>query len=89
MVFFPLLTFPPVFLTLLLRRSALPPGAVSRDGQRLDLGLSVKSDVSDASDTDTGWRRLIGCLKLQVIFRKRVTNYRALLRKVTYEDKAS
>ena len=38
---------------------------------------------------DTGWRRLIGCLKLQVIFRKRATNYRALLRKITYEDKAS
>jgi len=38
---------------------------------------------------DTGWRRLIGCLKLQVIFRKRATNYRALLRKMTYEDKAS
>ena len=28
-----------------------------------------------------GWRRLIGCLKSQVIFRKRATNYRALLRK--------
>ena len=37
----------------------------------------------------TGWRRLIGCLKLQVIIRKRATNYRALLRKMTYEDKAS
>jgi len=37
----------------------------------------------------TGWRRLIGCLKLQVVFRKRATNYRALLRKLTYEDKAS
>jgi len=37
----------------------------------------------------TGWRRLIGCLKLQVIFRKRATDYRALLRKITYEDKAS
>jgi len=37
----------------------------------------------------TGWRRLIGCLKLQVIFRKKATNYRALLRKMTYEDKAS
>ena len=31
---------------------------------------------------------LIGCLKLQVIFRKRATNYRALLRKMTCEDKA-
>jgi len=34
----------------------------------------------------TGWQRLIGCLKLQVIFRKRSTNYRALLRKMTCED---
>jgi len=37
---------------------------------------------------DTGWRRPIGCLDLQVIFRKRATNYRALLWKMTYEDKA-
>jgi len=38
---------------------------------------------------DTGCRRLIECLKLQDIFRKRATNYRALLRKMTQEDKAS
>ena len=37
----------------------------------------------------TGWRRLVGCLKVQIIFRKRATNYRALLRKMTYEDKSS
>jgi len=37
----------------------------------------------------TGWRRPIGCLGLQVIFRKRATNYRALLQKITYKDKAS
>jgi len=37
----------------------------------------------------TGWRRPIGCLKLQVIFCKRATNYRALLRKMIYEDKIS
>jgi len=37
----------------------------------------------------TGRRRPIGCLKLQVIFCKRATNDRALLRKMTYEDKAS
>ena len=37
----------------------------------------------------TGWRRLIGCLKLQVIFHQRSTNSRALLRKMTYKDKAS
>jgi len=35
----------------------------------------------------TGWRRLIECLKLQVTFRQRATNYRALLRKMTCEDK--
>ena len=37
----------------------------------------------------TGWRRLIGCLQLQVILHKRATNYRALLQKMTYEDKTS
>jgi len=31
----------------------------------------------------TGWRRPAGCLKLQVIFCKRATNFRALLRKLT------
>jgi len=33
--------------------------------------------------------RVIGCLKLQIIYRKRATNYGALLRKMTYRDKAS
>jgi len=37
----------------------------------------------------TGRRRPIGCLKLQVVFRKKATNCRALLRKMTNEDKAS
>jgi len=37
----------------------------------------------------TGWPRPIGCLKLQVIFHKRATNYRALLREMTYKEKAS
>ena len=37
----------------------------------------------------SGWRRLLGCLEFLVIFRKRATNYRALLRKMTYEDKTS
>jgi len=31
----------------------------------------------------TGWRR---CLKLQVIFRKRATNYKVLLRTMIHED---
>jgi len=37
----------------------------------------------------TEWRRPVECLKLQVFFRKRATNYRALLRKMTYGDTAS
>jgi len=37
----------------------------------------------------TGWRRPIGCLKLQIIFRQRAVNYWALLRKMKYKDKAS
>jgi len=37
----------------------------------------------------TGWRKCVGCLKLLVIFCKRATNYRALLRKMTCKDKAS
>jgi len=39
--------------------------------------------------TGTGWRRCMECLKFLVSFRKRATNYRALLLKTTYEDKAS
>ena len=37
----------------------------------------------------TGWRRLIGSTKLQIIFHKRATEYRSLLRKMTYKDKGS
>jgi len=37
----------------------------------------------------TGWRRPIRCHRWQVIFRKRATNYRALLREMNYKDKAS
>ena len=35
----------------------------------------------------TGRRRPIGCLELQVNFRKRATNYRAFWRKITYKHK--
>jgi len=37
----------------------------------------------------TRWRRLIGSLKLQIIFHKRATKYRSLLREMTYKDKGS
>jgi len=33
---------------------------------------------------DTGWRKCIGCLSLQACFRKRATNYKTFLRKMTY-----
>jgi len=41
-----------------------------------------------ACHSNTGWRRCIKCLELQVSFHKRATNYRALLRKMTSKDKA-
>jgi len=37
----------------------------------------------------TGWLKCIGCLKLQVSFRKRATNYCVFLRKMTCKDAAS
>jgi len=40
-------------------------------------------------DFPTGWRRLIGSPKSQIIFHKRATKYRSLLRKMTYKDKGS
>jgi len=48
-----------------------------------------KSHTSTHPHTHYDTRRCIGFFKLQVIFRKRATNCRALLRKITYEDKAS
>jgi len=37
----------------------------------------------------TGWRRLIGSPKLQIIFHKRAAKYMSLLRKMIYKDKGS
>ena len=37
----------------------------------------------------TGWRRLIGSPKLQIISHKRATKFRSLLRNMTYKDKGS
>ena len=49
-----------------------------------------KNSRSDSTSLyDTGWRRLIGSLKLQIIFHKRATKYGSLLRKMTYIDKGS
>ena len=51
--------------------------------------LLVSNRRSMCVYSGTGWQRPIGCLKLQVIFRKRATNSKALLWKMTYKDKAS
>jgi len=45
--------------------------------------------ICDSQGHTTGWRRPIGCLKLQDSFRKRATNYRAVLREMTFKDKVS
>jgi len=37
----------------------------------------------------TGWQSLIGSPKLQIIFHKRATEYKSLLRKMIYKDKGS
>ena len=49
----------------------------------------VASDRVSRSPHCTGWRRPLGCLELQVIIRKRATNHRSLLRKMTYKGKVS
>ena len=53
-------------------------------------GWAVSFDkVADSKGSCIGWRRCIGCLRLQVIFCKRSTNYMAFLQKMTCKDKAS
>ena len=42
--------------------------------------------TSPPTSAPTGWRKLIGCLKSQIIFRKRATNYRVILWKMTYNE---
>jgi len=51
--------------------------------------MCLRHPVCTQCTWDTSRRRPIGCLKLQVISHKRANNYRALLRKMTYKDKAS
>ena len=44
--------------------------------------------INSCHNTCTGWRRLIGCLKLQLIFCARATNHRAHLWNMTYTHRA-
>ena len=64
----------------------------NKNSQQSTLMISTISQVNSimvARNHCTGWRRLIGSLKLQIIFHKRATKYRSLLRKMTYKDKGS
>ena len=45
--------------------------------------------VSSRPSDTTGWWRLIGSPKLQIIFHKRAIKYRSLLQNMTYKDKGS
>ena len=44
--------------------------------------------IDNVATFTTGWRRCIGCLKLQISFRQKATNFWALLQNMTFEDKA-
>jgi len=57
--------------------------------QHVAVCCSVMQYVATYRDRSTGWRRLIGSPKLQIIFHKRANKYRSLLRKMTYKDKGS
>jgi len=57
-------------------------------GERDWINIQMQRLYKHVRGSDTEWRRPLGYLKLQVIFRARATNYRALLRKMTYKDKA-
>ena len=56
------------------------------EGERGGSGIE---NIQEEGDEGTGWRRSIGCLISWITFRKLATNYRALLRKMTYKDKGS
>jgi len=49
----------------------------------------LRYNVPQVRASGTGWPRCIECLKLHISFRKRATNYRALVQKMTYKDKAA
>ena len=59
-----------------------------------DPKMTKDTYINDKNDQymkkrNTGWQRLIGSPKLQIIFHKRATKYRSLLRKMTCKDKGS
>ena len=78
-------------------------GLILPDGQSCEwyarfthcLSIRMCSDCESPRRVRRGWRRLRGCLELQVIFRKRATNHSQkshqflVLRKMTCKDTAS
>ena len=48
-----------------------------------ELYTYVQPSLEDGPKHDTEWRRLLESPKLQIIFRKRATKYRSLLRKMS------
>ena len=54
--------------------------------EHMSHGIFTKQKTNRVWNTEG--QKSIGCLRLQVIFRKRATNYRALVRKITYKDEA-
>jgi len=65
-----------------------PPRDPTREALQKSAKSSKRSPKS-LQQSSTGWRRLIGSPKLQIIFHKKATKCRSLLRKMTYKDKGS
>jgi len=54
-----------------------------------DVQIANEQENDNSREGSTGWRRLIGSPKLQIIFHKRATKYKSLLQKMTYKDMGS
>jgi len=54
-----------------------------------DVQIANEQENDNSREGNTGWRRLIGSPKLQIIFHQRATKHKSLLREMTYKDKGS